>query len=273
MQERSMTSSISARAAERCSPRPSGTIESSASMVFLLTSHSLQLLRQLPPRAAAVRDTVLLLGSHLRISGYESLRHEDRVPAESGGTTGRRRDRALGDAACGDDARSVEGRDRAHGSRPPVGERVEHPSDGVEPRALFQPLHESAGESSPRVDFETRVLDEDGPAQPVEGRANLDPGDLGGIERLRLGQIEVEPLERETHALGLLRLLGAAGDEDEAVGKKRAQRVDCFCRRGASSTSGASLEPSSLYTGTWFETPFKEKNPIWATSNWSFVAS
>ena len=82
-------------------------------------------------------------------------------------------------------------------------------------RAVLEPLDESSRKPSPGPDGEAAVLDEDRTREHAVGRPRLGFDDLGRIERLRLGQVHVQPLDRETQPLGLAGLFGAARDEDD----------------------------------------------------------
>src|SRR5690242_11759285 len=198
-----------------------------------------------------MREAILLGSAQLRERPALPLRHEDRVPSEAVRPARRWRDDAARLAARRDDLAAVGISDRAGRRGGAIREGAEHPGDRLHARALLEPLHERAGEAAPRVEREPAVLDEHRTRQHRVRGLRLLLDDPRRVERLRLGQVEVEPLDDEAQTFGLFGLFGATGHEDQREPDHAGNSVTPRCR-----LTDAVLGVSPLFFGATMRTRY-----------------
>src|SRR6266540_79003 len=169
------------------------------------------------PGFPSVRDPVLLLSRHLGERPVTPLRDEEGIPSEAALSAGDLGDRAADLAAPLDDTLPVKVGDGARSDGGTVGKHVQHAGHCLEAGDSLEPLDQRAGETIPRPDRESGVFDDDRPRQPRISVARLRFHDVGGIERLRLSQVEVHAFEPESKPLGFPRLFRASRNENGSV--------------------------------------------------------
>ena len=142
--------------------------------------------------------------------------HEDRVPSEAAAPRGAAAMEPSGFPARGHDLAPVVVGDGADRGRAPILERVEHARKRGDAGAGFS-THFTRAPGKPPHARMARPL-----SSTRTGRDSIAYAerafcrhDVRRIESLRLGELDVQPLDRETEPLRLTRLFGAARHEDD----------------------------------------------------------